>query len=54
MSRISARIRACTAIGIALVGLVGALPAFAGTTGKITGVAREKGKGALPGVTVSK
>ncbi len=46
------RIRAHAVLGIAFALLVGALPALAGTTGKITGTVRERGKGALPGVTV--
>ena len=46
------RIRARVALGIAVALLAVALPAFAGTTGKITGVVKEKGKTALPGVTV--
>jgi len=46
------RIRARAVLGIAFALLAVALPAFAGTTGKITGVVREKGKTALPGVTV--
>ena len=46
------RLRAKTALGIAFALLVVALPALAGTTGKIAGTVQEKGKGALPGVTV--
>jgi outer membrane receptor protein involved in Fe transport len=46
------RSRAHVALGIALALLVGVIPALAGTTGKITGTVREKGKAALPGVTV--
>jgi outer membrane receptor protein involved in Fe transport len=46
------RIRARAVLGIAFALLAVALPAFGGTTGKITGVVKEKGKTALPGVTV--
>ena len=46
------RIRATVVLGIAFVMLLGTIPALAGTTGKISGTVREKGKAALPGVTV--
>jgi outer membrane receptor protein involved in Fe transport len=46
------RIRALMALGVAFVLLAMAMPALAGTTGKISGTVREKGKAALPGVTV--
>ena len=52
MNMSNQRIRARAALGIAFALLAVALPAMAGTTGKITGVVREKGKAALPGVTV--
>ena len=48
----AARIRALMVLAIALVLTCGALPVLAGTTGKIAGTVREKGKAALPGVTV--
>ena len=52
MRKLVQRTGALGALGIALVMAGSALPALAGTTGKITGTAREKGKTALPGTTV--
>ncbi|MEP7027365.1 MAG: TonB-dependent receptor [Candidatus Eisenbacteria bacterium] len=52
MSKLVQRTRALVVLGVALVLAVSALPAVAGTTGKISGVVREKGKAGLPGVTV--
>ncbi len=52
MSKFDQRTRALVALGIALVMAAAALPALAGTTGKISGTVREKGKTGLPGVTV--
>ena len=51
MRRTSWILRTGTALS-ALVLVAAATAALAATTGKITGTVREKGKGALPGVTV--
>ena len=44
-------VRILRAIAFAVLVAVATGPALAGTTGKITGTVRERGKGALPGVT---
>jgi len=52
MRKLVQRTGALVALGVALAMAASALPALAGTTGKITGLVREKGKTALPGTTV--
>jgi hypothetical protein len=52
MRRTSWFLRTLGALSCALVAVTVATAALAATTGKITGVVREKGKSALPGVTV--
>lgn len=53
MSRTSWYLRTLGAFSCALLAVLVATAALAGTTGKITGQVREKGKSGLPGVTVT-
>ena len=52
MNRTSWILRTSTALVSVLLVVAAATTALAATTGKITGTVSEKGKGALPGVTV--
>ncbi len=52
MSRTSGLIRTLQALGMAWALVIVPAAVLAGTTGKISGVVRERGKGPLPGVTV--
>ncbi|MGH7725049.1 MAG: TonB-dependent receptor [Candidatus Eiseniibacteriota bacterium] len=52
MSRTSGLIRTLQALGVAWALIIVPTAVLAATTGKISGVVRERGKGPLPGVTV--